>query len=264
MDIAAFARFHLPALYADEIAYTVQIAVIEAAAKSMPEGFAFWSLGGPSHMAIKTPGRNILLGLIVPDESHTLARLTKDVPYPGMMGPRAAARQFVTDASSLGAAFADPIEMRVHALSKAPRHPGADGEARRVEASDAALLHDWLSAFQAEAVPHEPAPTLEGAAQAAASGRYWFWTRAGKPVSVACIHRSLKASAAIGAVYTPPDQRGRGFAGSVVARCCDEIFASGRSTVCLYTNLVNPASNRCYEKIGFISHCDTAMFHRTA
>jgi len=263
MDIEAFARFHLPALYADEIAYTVQIAVIEAAAKSMPDGFAFWSLGEPGRMATKTPGRNILLGQIAPDQSHTLARLTKDVPYPGVMGPRAVTRQFVTDASRLGAAFADPVEMRVHALTEAPRHPGADGCARLVEASDAALLHDWLSAFQAEAVPHEPAPTLEDATRAAASGRHWFWTVGRIPVSVACIHRLLKTSAAIGGVYTPPDKRGRGYAGSVVARCCDEIFASGKKSACLYTNLANPASNRCYANIGFRGHCETAMFQLT-
>lgn len=264
MELAAFASRHLPALKGDEIAFTVQIAVIEAAVKNPTEGLAFWSLGEPGQMAIKTPGRNILLGPIGESGSQQLATLTKDIPYPGVMGPRTAARQFVTAATAQGAAFSQAVEMRVHSLTVAPRYPGANGVPRLVEASDTALLFAWLSAFQAEAVPHEPAPTLAGAERAAASGRYWFWTVDGEPVSVACIHRPLRTSAAIGAVYTPPGLRGHGYAGSVVARGCEDIFASGKRAACLYTNLANPASNRCYEKIGFRGHCDTAMFHRTA
>jgi predicted GNAT family acetyltransferase len=31
----------------------------------------------------------------------------------------------------------------------------------------------------------------------------------------------------------------------------DEVFAEGRTVVCLYSDLRNPASNRCYAKIGF-------------
>jgi predicted GNAT family acetyltransferase len=42
----------------------------------------------------------------------------------------------------------------------------------------------------------------------------------------------------------------------VTAATADRILADGRSTVSLYTDLRNPASNRCYAKIGFVPYCE--------
>jgi predicted GNAT family acetyltransferase len=53
--------------------------------------------------------------------------------------------------------------------------------------------------------------------------------------------------------------RGRGYAGAVTAAVVDSIFAEGRTAACLYVDLRNPYSTRCYAKIGFQpvcrSHC---------
>jgi predicted GNAT family acetyltransferase len=35
------------------------------------------------------------------------------------------------------------------------------------------------------------------------------------------------------------------------------IFSEGRKTACLYTDLRNPASNRCYAKLGFRPVCES-------
>jgi predicted GNAT family acetyltransferase len=70
----------------------------------------------------------------------------------------------------------------------------------------------------------------------------------------------LSNSAAIAGVYTPPELRGRGYAGSATAAVVELIYAKGRKSACLYTDLRNPASNRCYEKIGFKPYCESWFF----
>ena len=74
--------------------------------------------------------------------------------------------------------------------------------------------------------------------------------------------RRLKTSAAITSVYTPPERRARGYAGSVTAATVERIYAEGRKTACLYADLRNPAANRCYAKIGFTPVCGSLHFHR--
>jgi SAM-dependent methyltransferase len=56
---------------------------------------------------------------------------------------------------------------------------------------------------------------------------------------------------AIAGVFTPPALRGRGYAAPVNAAAVERIFAEGKSASCLFTDLRNPASNRCDAEIGF-------------
>jgi predicted GNAT family acetyltransferase len=147
-------------------------------------------------------------------------------------------------------------------LTDAPRYPGAAGLARPVKAEASAMFIEWMMAFRREAVPHDPPLAAEELERMAAKGDYLFWIDNGQPVSMAGIVRRLKTSAAITGVYTPPELRGRGYAGSVTAATVERIYAEGRTIACLYTDLRNPFSNRCYAKIGFRPVCTSLHFHR--
>jgi predicted GNAT family acetyltransferase len=72
---------------------------------------------------------------------------------------------------------------------------------------------------------------------------------------MAGIVRRTRNAAAIAGVYTPPALRGHGYAACVTAAVVDTIFNEGKSTACLYTDLRNLNSNRCYAKIGFTPVC---------
>jgi predicted GNAT family acetyltransferase len=96
----------------------------------------------------------------------------------------------------------------------------------------------------------------------AAEGRFAFWIDKEQPVSMAGIVRRLRNSAAITGVYTPPEWRGRGYAGSVTAAAVERIFAEGRKVACLYADLRNPFSNRCYARIGFKPVCKSMQYYR--
>lgn len=260
MDLQQFVRHHLPALETDEVRYNVQVAVLSATGPSTLE---YWTVGGPGHCATRSPGHGILLGALDRAECGALALQTRDNNYSGVVGSDKRAPWFVEAARAIGITFADAVPQRIHVLREPPRYPGADGSARVVVADDAPLLFDWIMGFHSEAVPHDPTPQFANIEKAAASGRFFFWTVEGEPVSVAAIARRLKTTVAINSVYTPPDKRGRGYAGSVTAAAAARAFADGKTAVCLYTDLTNPFSNRCYAKIGFQPYCDSWHYLRS-
>ena len=264
MQPAEFASYHLPGLERDEAKHSIILAALARLAGDTPPEMLWWSLGEPGQCAIKSPGYPILLGELTAAQCHELAQATLALDYPGVVGAEETARWFVERASALGLAFLDPIPQQILVLRERPAYPGAPGQARTVSAADAALFAEWTVAFLREAVPQDPVPAPEQLAQSAASGRFQFWIVDGEPVSMAGIMRRTRHAGAIAGVYTPPPLRGRGYAGSVTAAVVDTIFAEGRDTACLYVDLRNPYSTRCYAKIGFKPLCASWHYPRAA
>jgi FR47-like protein len=257
-----FAALHMPALEADEIRFNLMISVMAGAVKAFPEGFHYWELGEAGHCAVQSPGRSIVLGDLDCGECQLLARQTKEHSYGGVIGSGDTAHWFADEAHALGITFQEKEPQRIHVLCEPPRHPGSEGAPRAATPADTDLLCGWIQEFMREAVPHDPVPARVKVEEGIAAGKYLLWTVGGEPVSVAVIGRVLKSAMSIGPVYTPPGMRGRGYAGSATAALSERIFAEGKSAACLYTDLRNPYSNRCYEKVGFKPHCDAWHYIR--
>jgi predicted GNAT family acetyltransferase len=211
---------------------------------------------------VKVSNRPIVLGELVEAQCRRLADLTKDIEYPGVVGPDETARYFAEHAGAFGQRFGEPMPQRIYALHTQPRYPGAVGHSRRVNAADAPLFAEWMTGFHREATPHDPPPRREDLDKAADSGRYQFWIVDDEPVSVAGIVRHTRNGVAIAGVYTPEALRGRGYAGSVTAALVERALGEGKLMACLYTDLRNPFSNRCYIKIGFEPVCDSLFYPR--
>ena len=122
-----------------------------------PAGFAFWSLGEPGHCAMRSPGWPILLGDLSRSECHRLPEDTISANC-GAIGVDERPHWFAERASALGARFDPPIPQRINILYSMPRHPNVPGSMREVTVADAPLLFVWITAFQQEAVPHDPPP----------------------------------------------------------------------------------------------------------
>ncbi len=206
------------------------------------------------------PGRTVVFGDVTREHCEALAEELAGAHFGGALGNDEAALWFVDRAKALGAEFKEPMPQRIHKISEAPEYPGAEGRARPLTVEDADLFADWFPKFCAEAAPEDNVPSREEMDKTAASGRYLIWEAGGQPVSMAGIVRRTRTGAAIAGVYTPPELRGRGYAGSVTAAVVEKVYAEGRRTACLYTDLRNPASNRCYEKIGFRPVCESWFF----
>jgi RimJ/RimL family protein N-acetyltransferase len=261
MDFAAFNAYHMPALERAEARHCLILSLMARAADENPPGQTRkWSFGVQGACVVQTTGRGLVLGELTREHCRRLAEEVAGTRFVSVLGPDNASIWFVERAKELGERFHEPLAQKIHAISRAPLYPGAEGFARTVTPQDLELFAEWYAAFAAEASPEDDPPRASEIERRAASGDCMFWMAGGAPVSLAGIVRRTRTAAAIALVYTPPALRGRGYAGSVTAAVTDKIFAEGRPTACLYTDLANPWSNRCYAKIGFEPVCESWYF----
>jgi predicted GNAT family acetyltransferase len=57
--------------------------------------------------------------------------------------------------------------------------------------------------------------------------------------------------ARIAPVYTPPEQRGKGYGGAVTVAMSQAAREAGAREVVLFTDLANPTSNALYQRLGY-------------
>jgi GNAT superfamily N-acetyltransferase len=255
MELQEFVEFHRPALEQDETKYNLILGLLGRMLETEQANVRLWTIGGPGECAMQTPGYPLILGRLTAAQCKTFAEATLSLDYPGVVGLDPVVPLFVQRANELGAKFGEPIPQTIQALQRRPVYPDIGGAARLVGRGDVGLFSQWLIAFFQETVPHEPVPPRDRIETTAAAGNYHFWIVDGEPVAMAGIVRRTRHAAAIAGVYTPPALRNRGYGGAATAAAAEAVFAEGRTVACLYTDLRNPASNRCYAKIGFKPLC---------
>ncbi len=128
------------------------------------------------------------------------------------------------------------------------------GRFRQAADSDRLLLAAWHTAFGRECRVggRNAGASLAHVDALLRAGRQFVWENgAGVPVSMAEYGRDLPHGMAVAAVYTPPEERGRGYATALVTALCRRVLAMEKAYVCLFVDDRNPISNHVYEKIGF-------------
>ncbi|MBN1334818.1 MAG: GNAT family N-acetyltransferase [Deltaproteobacteria bacterium] len=146
------------------------------------------------------------------------------------------------------------LEMRVYrleAVQSSDRAPPS-GRLRLALHSDHPLLTRWVEAFHEEVgLPLHGAPT-EVARRLVEDGATWLWDDAGRPVSLVCSQGETLRGVRISMVYTPPGDRGRGYASAAVSDTCRHVLASGKRMCLLFADEANATSNAIYKRLGFV------------
>jgi GNAT superfamily N-acetyltransferase len=182
--------------------------------------------------------------------------LAEDSAIPGVLGPVAAAAAFVQLwTSRTGRAHRRGRAQRIFRLRRVVPPPPTDGSSRIADWDDRDILAAWLEAFAAEAVPDEEphgdhAATVEGWFRTGYR-RNHLWVVDGRPVSWAGLGGPTPRGIRVGPVYTPPADRGRGYASAVVAAASQSALDEGREFCFLFTDLANPTANHIYQAIGY-------------
>lgn len=141
--------------------------------------------------------------------------------------------------------------MRLYRLETLVRpDPGPQGRPRVAGERDRDLLTEWSRAFLHEVGDEAEDPTAE-VDQRLGYGGLTVWEAGATPVAMAGITRIVSGMARVGSVYTPPELRGRGYAGGVTAAVSQAALDAGAAEVVLYTDLANPTSNALYERLGY-------------
>jgi FR47-like protein len=156
---------------------------------------------------------------------------------------------------------------RLHELGELVWPAPVPGGLRAATEEDLDLVMEWFGAFMGDA--DEQAGRRRGASahevpdrpemlRRLRTGSLWFWVNeAGERVHLTGVSPPAFGVARVGPVYTPPDQRGRGWASNAVARLSRRVQADG-ARVCLFTDQANPTSNKIYAALGYRPVADMA------
>jgi predicted GNAT family acetyltransferase len=190
-------------------------------------------------------------------------RETRDAP--GIVGPKDLAHRAV-DLWTARTGQQAHVQMaeRIYALARVIAPRAVSGRMRAAGSSDLDLVARWFHAFVMEAQPHLAGTVEETRASAErwiAGGGLRVWEDGGV-VSMAGASGPTPNGIRVGAVYTPPDKRRRGYASALVAALSQEQLDSGKKFCFLYTDLANPTSNKIYQDIGYepVSDVDEYVF----
>jgi RimJ/RimL family protein N-acetyltransferase len=268
-DVEQYAAAVLPLLSADPASHTIGLTVVENARRRAtplpePEMFGWWSQpdGRVSGAVSVTPPYPLLLE-VAPEETLRALVTTLGPRLTGANGPLGTVTQLAALwAAQTGGSPRLVLASRLFRLAELLRPvPGPAGHARPATDSDVELLAAWTRDFDAET----PGPQRTESHLAAARDRvgwdgYRLWcTDDGTPVSMAGLTRPAAGSVRIGPVFTPREQRGRGYAAAVTA-AASEAARERAGVVVLFTDLANPTSNALYPRIGFRPVADRATF----
>ena len=116
------------------------------------------------------------------------------------------------------------------------------------------LLSDWIEAFHDEASisnPRQDYATMADRWIRRLGRTVYLWADGGRPVSMTGVGGLTPNGIRVGPVYTPPEERGRGYASNLVAQASQAQLDAGRTFVFLFTDLANPTSNKIYQAIGY-------------
>jgi GNAT superfamily N-acetyltransferase len=267
-DPGAFAERALPRLLDDPGRHSLCFGILHTLQRD-PSVYASYLLlaaedaGAIRGLAIRTAPFGVVVAR--PDTDEALVALADAavelVPdAPGVVGARPEADAFAARwIERRGGSLAIENRQGLFELTAVRERGDARGAMRAATDRDVTLLLEWTDAFTDEAVPGHPADLETRHRQIErihASGGFRLWEVEGRVVSLTGVHQAPPVGARIGPVYTPPDERGRGYATALVAAASAEQLAAGRRACFLATDLANPTSNAIYRRIGYDWVCE--------
>jgi predicted GNAT family acetyltransferase len=211
--------------------------------------------------ALRTPPYNLVLARVADgtDTAAAHALLASDAracygTLPGASGPAALTRSFAEVWHALtGEPYQRVLHEYLYRLDRLVPPSAVPGQLRRASEADHPLLEEWIVAFNDEAlggVEHmNPARWVTNALSFDTRGLY-LWED-DVVVAMAGWSGPTAHGIRIGPVYTPPDQRRRGYAGACVGALSQLLLDEGRDFCVLYTDASNPTSNHVYQMLGY-------------
>jgi len=158
--------------------------------------------------------------------------------------------------------------LRIYKLERVSPVSGVSGSMRPAHDDDEGLLLDWIKWFYQDSMMDIPDPErIQRQTEKYLSSEpllrgMMFWEDGIQPVSMAGYAGPTPNGIRIGAVYTPPAQRKKGYASACVAGLSQYLLDLGFQFCFLFTDLMNPTSNHIYQQIGYqaVSDVDTFEF----
>lgn len=210
-------------------------------------------------VALQTPPKNLILTKASSNDLKALATYLHEqgVVLPGVIGPPQEVNTFIKHWRQLtGTQIDHHIDQGIYRLDRVIMPPPISGRMEKATEKDVSCLARWLGEFLEESLPSDVTNHKEYVrmVRAKIAEQHAFVWRVGhKAVSMAFATRPTKNGISIGPVYTPKNQRAKGYATAIVAALSEHLLNMGWQFCTLYTDLSNPTSNGIYKKIGYRS-----------
>lgn len=207
--------------------------------------------------AVQTPPHNLVLSKASTPEIEQMAEAlaARNYAFPGIVGPSDVTTVFSNKWTELtGQKSVEYMDQIIYVIKNVIMPNGPAGEMRFAKNNETELAAQWIFDFSKNALPKaEQISEKQAKTQAedlVSAGRMAFWTVKGKPVAQASFS-GTDSVARISRVYTPPENRGRGYASAVVAHLSKLQLDEGKKLCCLYADARNTQANAIYRKIGY-------------
>jgi predicted GNAT family acetyltransferase len=159
-----------------------------------------------------------------------------------------------------GTAYEAGTASRVYVLDALEAPDDVPGHRRTATASDLDLVIRWADAFNRETgTPGAGDDQRDALARRVAGEEVSLWVVDGAAVSMAAASPRVGGVARVNLVYTPPEQRGRGYGAAVAAAVSRRALDEGADTCMLFADLANPTSNGIYRRIGYRDLADSVV-----
>lgn len=181
-------------------------------------------------------------------------------PLNGVSGPIETSTRFAglwKDRSGADPRFV--MRMWIRALTAVSPVEPRPGCFRKAVPDDLPWVVDWMRVFHEEVRLNEPVDVRKMAGEYIRDGRFFYWESGGRPVSCAGFVGAASGGR-VNAVYTPDDERGKGYSKACVSALCRYLLAKGAKTCYLFSDSGNLVSNAVYDRVGFRTVCEWAMY----
>ncbi|HDR4426845.1 GNAT family N-acetyltransferase [Bacillus thuringiensis] len=144
------------------------------------------------------------------------------------------------------------MEQGIYELKQVKKKWNGDGVFREINSDEIPLIEQWIYQFCEEVnLPTTKEEAEQTAHTLITNHRLFGLEIDGKLVSVAAKTRPTKNNITVNFVYTPKEERKKGYASNCVAALSQRMLDEGYKTTTLYTDLANPTSNKIYQEIGY-------------
>jgi GNAT superfamily N-acetyltransferase len=151
-------------------------------------------------------------------------------------------------------------DMRVYKLTGVKPVPEAKGRFSRIDKVRDYLI-DYDMAFQKIALNPMTREEAEEHIRGLIDGKKLYgWLVRDRYVYMALKARKTPHGQFVSLVYTPPEERGKGYATACVAALSRMLLREGNGYCGLFTDLSNPISNHIYMKMGYEPVCDFTLY----
>ncbi|MBN2851813.1 MAG: GNAT family N-acetyltransferase [Clostridia bacterium] len=187
-------------------------------------------------------------------KTDMLARELEFKKIPGVTSFKGTALLFAkTYSALLGISYKLDMDMKAFFCPKISLPARRSGNLIKATMEHLDIVADFTAGFLRDGLHDEVTAESQRipAAKLINGGNLYLHEADGKIVTMANIAHRASGYARINSVYTSPEERNKGYAGMLVTSLCEEIFNEGLIPV-LFTDSSNPASNKVYQRIGFV------------